>query len=298
MAEYRDKLIKEYNESEFKVGEIVRVRANVFKKYDDKPDSKIVNAEITSLSPNNLYNVRLCADDRYGYNPNSIEVNTILHKEQMTKDIRNIGGNPFKNINFWRKLERRSSTIEGILGELNIFPKGETYKKAKYTMNGHVIPEYTDNPYIIDKEGNKVFYQRDYVWSLKDEQLFIESIYNGLDCGKIVVRRRSWKYLEDKAKKNDIESLAFNEAVDGKQRINTLKRFINDEFKDLHGYYYSDLSDRAKAMFENSQAITYLRLGEDSTDEDVIQTFLMVNFAGKPMSQEHLDYVKEISKKM
>lgn len=36
--------------------------------------------------------------------------------------------------------------------------------------------------------------------------------------------------------------------------------------------------------------------GEKATDEDVIETFLMVNFTGKIMSQEHIDYVKEISK--
>ena len=35
-----------------------------------------------------------------------------------------------------------------------------------------------------------------------------------------------------------------------------------------------------------------------ATDEDVIETFLMVNFTGKVMSQEHIDYVKEISKQI
>lgn len=298
MAEYRDNLIKVYNESECKIGDIVRVKANLFNRHKDKPDSKIVNAKIIGLTEDKQYNVLLCEEERYGYDCDSPEVNTILRKDQMTKNIRNIGANPFKNIDFWDRMEHRGYSMESILSELNIYPKGETYKKTSYKMNGYVIPEYTDNPYVIDKEGNKVFYQRDYVWSLKDEQLFIESIYNGLDCGKIILRKHSWEYLEDKANKNDLESLAFSDIVDGKQRIHTLKRFINDEFKDLYGFYYSDLSDKAKGYFMDSRSITYLRMGEASTDEDVIQTFLMVNFTGKPMSQEHLDYVKEISKKI
>lgn len=60
----------------------------------------------------------------------------------------------------------------------------------------------------------------------------------------------------------------------------------------------SDLSEKAKREFENSRCLTYLRLTQNATDEEVIKTFLMVNFAGKPMSQEHLDYVQKINNKI
>ena len=44
--------------------------------------------------------------------------------------------------------------------------------------------------------------------------------------------------------------------------------------------------------------ISTLIMNENTKDEDVIRTFLMVNFSGKPMSKKHLDFVKEINKKM
>lgn len=59
-----------------------------------------------------------------------------------------------------------------------------------------------------------------------------------------------------------------------------------------------DLSEKAKREFENSRCLTYLSLSQNATDEEVIKTFLMVNFAGKPMSQEHLDYVQKINDKI
>lgn len=44
-----------------------------------------------------------------------------------------------------------------------------------------------------------------------------------------------------------------------------------------------DLPEKANREFENSRCLT---------------TFLMVNFAVKPMSQEHLDYVQKINNKI
>ena len=60
----------------------------------------------------------------------------------------------------------------------------------------------------------------------------------------------------------------------------------------------SDLSEKAKREFENSRCLTYLRLIQNTTDEEVIKTLLMVNFAGKPMLQDHLDYVQKINNKI
>ena len=63
-------------------------------------------------------------------------------------------------------------------------------------IDGVKVLELNDNPFVYDKEGNRLYYQRDYVWSLKDEQLFIESIYNGIECGKIVLRNILGKLLK------------------------------------------------------------------------------------------------------
>jgi len=43
--------------------------------------------------------------------------------------------------------------------------------------------------------------------------------------------------------------------------------------------------------------ITFGEMEENATDEDVKATFLGINFAGVQMSQEHLEYVKQINLK-
>ena len=54
---------------------------------------------------------------------------------------------------------------------------------------GNIPGELNFNPYVTDPStGEKRYYQRPYCWTLEDEQMFIESIYNELDCGKIVLR--------------------------------------------------------------------------------------------------------------
>lgn len=57
------------------------------------------------------------------------------------------------------------------------------------TINGIDVFEYNFNPYVIDNDGKKLYYQRDYVWTLEDEQTFIESIYNNLSLGTVVLKK-------------------------------------------------------------------------------------------------------------
>ena len=72
------------------------------------------------------------------------------------------------------------------------------------------------------------------MWELKDKQLLIESIYNGINCGKIVLRDRGYNYIISELNKGNKE-VAFRDVVDGKQRIGALLDFVNDKFPDLHG---------------------------------------------------------------
>lgn len=86
--------------------------------------------------------------------------------------------------------------------------------------------------------------------------------------------------------------------VDGKQRLHTIYEFINNQFSDSYGNYWNDLSEEARRMFENSRTLTFAQMDESTTDQDVINAFLHVNFAGVPMSHEHIEYVKELNKRM
>lgn len=295
MAEYKDKLIEEYINSPFVVGEWVMVAHGLFSAYSNNPERK-VSAKIIEVLPNEQYKVKLNDSDSYGYPKDSMI--KVIDKKDIFKDTFKVGHNPFKNLDFWKKFKRLEFDLSGILLNCGIYAIDETYRKKAYVIDGVEVPELNYNPYVYDKDGNKLYYQRDYVWTLEDEQLFIESIYNGIECGKIVLREHSWETVESRIKNGETQDIAFKDVIDGKQRLHTLKRFVNDEFKDLSGHYYSDLSEKSKREFENSRCLTYLRLSQNATDEEVIKTFLMVNFAGKPMSQEHLDYVQKINDKI
>ena len=113
----------------------------------------------------------------------------------------------------------------------------------------------------------------------------------------VLLRKRSFEYMENELKNGNAE-VGFFDVVDGKQRLGCIIDFVNDKFQDLHGNYYSDLSEKAQYLFRSSQVLTYGEMEVGTSDEDVIEAFLHVNFTGVPMSKEHIDYVKEIHNKL
>lgn len=207
------------------------------------------------------------------------------------RDVRHIGENPFDESN--DNVRPVAFVLESILFGLNILgDKREDDVLKSFKMNGIPVVDLNWNPYIY-KNGVKEYYQRGFCWKLKDKQLLIESIYQGIDCGKILVRLRGWKTLEKMAENGETE-LAFKDLVDGKQRLNAVKEFMLDQFSDLDGNFYSDLSAHAQWKFTDHQLFSYAELPESSTDASVIRQFLKMNFTGVQQSIEHLDFVKSL----
>lgn len=290
MAEKKEKMIKDFLAENLKVGDKVTVENGLLYKYARDPHRKEI-VKVKEIYDDGRIKVSNTEDYRD---------DVIIEKNQYERNLYLVGANPFPNKSWRSELRTVNFDISCILGLFGINCLRDTpckHDKKEFVYKGICIPEVNDNPYIIDKDGNKQYYQRDYCWTLEQEQLFIESIYQSINCGMLVVRKRSYEYIEKEIDKGNTE-VAFFDIVDGKQRLHCLIRFLFDEFKDLHGNYYSDLSDKAKYLFCNSQMITYGELGENASDDDVIATFLGVNYTGVPMSQEHIDFVKEIQKKM
>lgn len=279
----KEKLLKEFNERPLEAGDEVYVSVKHFRTYGE---DKTVLCKVVEVVGDK---VKLMLDDSCYHGNETVLINK---SEIVKKSVYNIGANPFPEKCWWGKLSTHQFSLDSIL-----YRCGWDKRDRKYQTNfGEVdIDELNFNPYVFNKDGSKSYYQRGFVWELKDKQLLIESIYNGINCGKIVVRERGYEYVISELNKGNKE-VAFRDIVDGKQRVGALLGFVNDEFPDLHGNYFSDLSKRAQHKFLNSDVMSYASLGEKATDEDVIETFLMVNFTGKIMSQEHIDYVKEISK--
>lgn len=228
------------------------------------------------------------------YNGHKPDDTCSVDKSNCIQNTFSIGANPFVSDNWRSALHISNREMTALLSR--IFPYNE-YEVECPDGQKRVIPELCWNPYVINASGEKEFYQRDLVWKKKDKQLFIESIYNNLDCGMFVFRKRGYIYVEQQFKKGNYDA-AFYDIVDGKQRMDALRGFVMGEYQDLHGNRFADLSEFARRKFESFASFSYAELDEDATDSDVIRTFLNVNFTGVKMSREHIDFVKEINKRI
>ena len=159
-----------------------------------------------------------------------------------------------------------------------------------YDINGVEILEMNWNPYTYDSNGDKVRYQRDFVWTEAQNKDFIQSLYNGVSLGTVVVRKRSFDSLREMQANGETE-LSFMDIVDGKQRMNALRMFINDEISDWDGNFFGDLSFQAQNKLFTSQLISYAEMGEDTTDKEVLSQFLRMNIEGTPQDPKHLGFV-------
>lgn len=154
------------------------------------------------------------------------------------------------------------------------------------TNDGLKIHGFNFNPYIVDKGGNKVYYQRDFCWSLEQKQSFLNSIYNNLNCGAIVLRYNSLEKMRETQAEYDI--------VDGKQRLSTLIDFFCDKITDRYGNKFSDFSRVAQRTMMMRNCMQFFEFGENVTDLTIKRAFLNVNYTGEAMSKEHLEFVKNI----
>lgn len=207
---------------------------------------------------------------------------------EVEKSIRHIGEDPFQP-------RSRCTTYAIDIDQLCYragFDREGKNKMERYF--GVDVPECVMEPLVKDSEGNEIDFQRGLVWTLKQKQLLIESIYNNVDIGKFVFRRREFSWVEKRVKAGELEGTGFSDLIDGKQRTNAIIGFLNDEFADLNGNLWSELSKIAQYKFKGYMNLTYVEMPESTTDKDVIQQFLAINHTGVPMSEEHINFVKSI----
>ena len=281
MGRYKDELIKEFENAPIKIGDIGYVKKNVFNDTNIyKPNQKYLVKVIRILDNNKII-----------VNNKDYKENKEIKVSDFEKNALYIGYNPF-DIQSWRnKIKTYVFDIEGILLECGFEKKTSTMIIEKHL--GVNIPELNFNPYVFDKKGNKQYYQRDFVWNLKDKQLLIDSLYNGISCGTIIVRKRSFEWIEKQIKLGNTE-LAFKDIIDGKQRLNAIIEFVNDKFPDSNGFYFSDFSEKSKINFMRLDSISYKVLDETSTDEEALKCFILTNTGGITIDENHIENIKKI----
>ena len=124
-------------------------------------------------------------------------------------------------------------------------------------------------------------YQREYVWSSKDQELLINSIFEGIEIGKFAM-----VHLEYKEGSN-----LLYEILDGKQRVTTLVLFITDQFK-YKGKYFSELASEDRVYFMDYN-ITLGETRSELSEKEKREYFLRLNTRGVEQTSAHLEKVKK-----
>lgn len=224
----------------------------------------------------------------------------IFKAEWVKQSIWDCGANPFQpkvKVNFI------STDIGGLLYRGAYAKRSDTYLTPEYNvingkseedkpLMGKTYGGINFNPYILDIDGNKCYYQRDLVWTLEQKQLLIHSIYNGIEIGKFIFKYNSWKGIVNQIKET---GHGFNfECVDGKQRYHAILEFLQNKFPDEFGNYWNDLSMEGQSNFLSYNNMAVGEMDENAKAKDIRAAFLVVNFSGTPMSRENIEFVQKI----
>jgi hypothetical protein len=272
---------------------ISQKKQSLIDAYLSEPIKKGDKVEVLGLGIQNKKSWGNIAVVKYVLSSQDIEIESdrslsIVKAGDYRKWLGEVGIYPFpKNID---RIQSINFSLESVLFSLGL--TGDD--RNEYFVEEIPVMRCSFNPFIYDELGKKIYYQRPLVWSVDDKRLLIDSIYNSVDCGKILVRNRSWAELNQMVKNGETE-IAFKDVVDGKQRLNAVADFIKGEFSDSQGNFFSDLSKMAQRKFTDHQLFSYSELPENSSDKDVKNQFLKLNFAGVPQSKEHIEFVKNIN---
>lgn len=163
-------------------------------------------------------------------------------------------------------------------------------KKLRYKVNQGVCA-WWDIEELLGKSGRDrvldfdvylptkgINLQRGFVWTLEQKSEFILSILKGVDMASICLV--------------DLDHKVF-QVIDGKQRISTVISFYRNEFPITYSdqeYFFRDLDQAAKYEVQNWRPeanVGYSYQDSPITDEEKIEWFLRVNFAGTTQEKAH-----------
>ena len=127
--------------------------------------------------------------------------------------------------------------------------------------------------------------QRDFVWTLEQKRELINSML----IGRHIPHCAIVNIVNPKDNKSDIWQI-----IDGKQRLSAMVDFYQNKFTieiDGIGYHFKDLPDDYQ-LAVSAYNFRYYVVNEPfetpMTDEQKINWFKFINFAGTPQDAEHL----------
>lgn len=155
------------------------------------------------------------------------------------------------------------------------------------------------NSRYLSKIDYKPYFQRNYVWDDEKASYFIESVFLGTEIPPIVLFQTHGK----------------NEVIDGRQRFETIFRFLKDRLilkesglhslKILAGKKYSQLEDDIKESFEATRiriiqfsVVDEPKLSEEQEDKIKKEIFRRYNSGITPLQKYDIERAAYINDKL
>lgn len=127
-------------------------------------------------------------------------------------------------------------------------------------------------------------FQRCHVWTEQQQIAYVEFCLKGGASGKeILFNSPDWG---GNYKRPTV-------LVDGKQRLEAVRKFLRNELPIFGGHYFKEYEDR----LPNFKADFIFKVNDLKTKKEVLQWYLDLNFAGTPHTNEELDRVKKLLEK-
>lgn len=142
-------------------------------------------------------------------------------------------------------------------------------------------------------ESKKCNLQRPLVWTLEQKQEFVLSILKGIPIPSLAIVLHQ---------RNDKDKGVYK-IIDGKQRLNAIISFYNNEFPipcDDEIYYYNDLPKDVQFMIGNwhpNAQIAYSYWDDNISDDNLIKWFNLINFAGTEQELSHKNKLNSLLNK-
>lgn len=142
-----------------------------------------------------------------------------------------------------------------------------------------ILHDWTGDEYNLDIDPD---FQRGHVWTEKQQIRWLEFFLRGGKSGRdLLFNHPGWMN-------------AWNGRfvlVDGKQRLEAARRFIENEVK-VFGSYYSDYTDILN-MLDHSFSV---HVNDLATDSEVIQWYIDLNSGGVVHTDEEINKAKRLLK--
>lgn len=175
--------------------------------------------------------------------------------------------------------------------DIKEFRKQLSFPVQKSTSVVVYLKYFLERSYIIDWDvylpSKQMNLQRGFVWTLQQKQELVISVLKGIKIPSISV------IIKDSLTDPNVYQI-----IDGKQRLSSLLSYLKGEFPivwEEKEYYFNDLGKTAQgelSLYTVLGDVAYEGPHDPISDQAKIDWFEMINFAGTPQDQEHLNKLK------